>query len=595
MLMFLVLPVMVSSEAELIYQTPALEGREPPEVNYESRLKQKEYTTSYISHPTIEILSDSDFGNYSFSGIGTIDEPFVIENYNITTSNNPAISVENTSKYFIIRNCFLRADTWGIYLYNISLDTGLLENNDCSITNSMGILGKNAHGIIIVNNTCSRNSRCGILLEECNSVIVIDNICEKNPWGGILLEGCSNSEVRDNFVLENRYGSGIKLLYSNGARVINNTCINNEVAGIRCYGSNYAVIEHNFVYSDNYWSGISVVDSLYVSVLNNTITSDRRSLSFIRSYNACIKHNNLYFTGLEFNEYDILQYQFLDVEGNYVNNKKLGFFANLKKTKIKEPDYGQLILVNCENFVIKNQKNNEGFVGITIYKCNFIEIEDSKITPLNGNIRTWGIRVYDSDHIDIINNICINGRGIYLENTKNSLIKSNLCKNGSIYGIHLENADYCKLINNTCKFNSWSGMIISLSDYCDIIYNRIESNGFSEFQGFGLSIGGSNNILHHNVFLENTFNGTIQAADSGTNNTWYEEKAQEGNFWSDYSGVPYLIYGDSNSTDPYPLSKIPVYSDFNYKNFYYFFLILIPIFAYPIHKANKFLKEIKID
>ncbi|MCE7738576.1 MAG: right-handed parallel beta-helix repeat-containing protein [Candidatus Heimdallarchaeota archaeon] len=586
---------MVSSDAERAYQTPTLERRDTPNIDYESRLKQKEYTTSYISHPSIEILSDSDFGNYSSSGLGTIDEPFVIENYNITTSNKTAIIVENTTKYFIIRNCFLRANNQGIYLYNVSFGTGLLENNNCSMTNK-GIWGTYAHGIKIVNNTCSENYWSGIYLEECIDVTIVGNLCEKNRWGGIVLQECPDSEVKNNIVIENDHSSGISLSKSLRTRVMNNTCINNGVAGIQCHESNYVIIEQNHVYNDNGWSGIAVDDSLYVSVLNNTITSDRKSLSFSRSYNACIKHNKLYSTGLDLYELDLLQYQFLDIQDNLVNGKKLGFYTNLNKIKIIEPNYGQLILVDCNDIVIANQRNEEGFIGITIYKCNSIEIKDSIITSLDGSVKTWGIRVYVSENIDIVNNVCSYGIGIYLENTKNVLIKSNLINNGSFYGIYLVNADYSRIINNICKFNIKSGMVVSLSENCEIIYNRIESNGFSEYQGFGLSIGGSNNILHHNIFLDNTFNGTIQAKDSGINNTWYEEKAQEGNFWSDYSGVgPYLIYGYSNSTDPYPLSKIPVYSDFNYKNFYYFFLILIPIFAYPIHKANKFLKEIRID
>ncbi|MCE7749802.1 MAG: hypothetical protein GPJ51_15555 [Candidatus Heimdallarchaeota archaeon] len=586
---------MVSSDAECVYQTPALEGREPPIINYESRLKQKEYTTSYISHPSIEILSDAYFNNYSSSGIGTFDEPFVIENYNITTTNGTAITVESTTKYFIIRNCFLRANNQGIYLYNVSFGTGLLENNNCSMTNK-GIWGTYAHGIKIVNNTCSENYWSGIYLEECIDVTIVGNLCEKNRWGGIVLQECPDSEVKNNIVIENDHSSGIMLSKSLRTRVMNNTCINNGVAGIQCHESNYAIIEQNHVYNDNGWSGIAVGGSLYVSVLNNTITSDRGSLSFSRSYNACIKHNKLYSTGLDLYELDLLQYQFLDIQDNLVNDKKLGFYTNLNKIEIVEPNYGQLILVDCNEIVIANQRNEEGFIGITIYKCNFIEIKDSIITSLDGSVKTWGIRVYVSENIDIVNNVCSYGRGIYLEDTKNVLIKSNLVENGSYYGIYLVNADYSRIINNICKFNIKSGMVVSLSENCEIIYNRIESNGFSEYQDFGLSIGGSNNILHHNIFLDNTFNGTIQAEDSGINNTWYEEKAQEGNFWSDWSNVgPYLIYGYSNSTDPYPLLKIPVYSDFNYKNFYYFFLVLVIIPAYGIFRAGKFLKEIRID
>lgn len=597
LLMLFVFPVMLSFDIVQINQAPEREKKDSTtEFNFELKFKHKEYPTSYITHPSIEILSDTDFGNYSFSGIGTIDEPYVIENYNITTTNTPAIRVENTSKYFIIRNCLLSADSMGIYLYNIVFGTGLLENNNCSISNHMGIWGKYAHGIKIVNNTCSDNSMNGILLKQCNNVTIIGNLVEKNPWGGIMLDDCLNSEVRENIVIDNSYSSGIRLHNSNGTRVVNNTCINNEVAGIRCHSSNEAIIEHNYIYNDNGWIGIAVADSLSVSILNNTARSDRTSLSIHRSPYTLIISNKFYCTGIAISEtYNQTNYLLYTVEDNTVNDLILGYFKEPERVKLTEPIYGQIIIVYGNKITIKNHNSNSGFIGITLKNCNNILLEDLKISNTLEVSPYWSIWIYDSENIEVNNVICKNRYGgIILHNTNYSTIKSSLCEGGSSSGIWLYSSYNNRLINNTCINNGLAGIRLLLSDSCEISYNHLEDNGNPGQVNLGLilEMGSDFNIVHHNIFISEVADGTPQAVDDSQNNTWYEEETKKGNWWSDYSGTgSYLILGDSNSTDLYPLLEVPVYWEFNNNNYYYFFLLLVPIIAFVIFRPPKFLKK----
>ncbi|MHA1814887.1 MAG: NosD domain-containing protein [Candidatus Heimdallarchaeaceae archaeon] len=597
LLMVFVFPVVLNSNAAHVYQALEVEERDSTtEINFEFRLKRKEYTTSYITHPSIEILSDADFVNYSSSGIGTIDEPFVIENYNITTTDTKAITVESTTKYFIIRNCVLSADSIGIYLYNIAFGTGLLENNNCSITNHMGIWGKYAHGVKIVNNTCFDNHRIGILLKECNNVTIIDNMAEKNPGGGIMLDDCLNSEVRDNIVIENSYQAGIRLHYSNGTRVVNNTCINNEVAGIRCFGSDDAIIEHNFIFNDNGRIGIAVTDSLSVSILNNTVRSDRKSLSIYGSPYTQMISNKFYCTGIDISETYHTNYLLYTVEDNTVNDLLLGYFKEPKSVKISEPIYGQIFIVYGSKITIENQNSEPGFIGVTLHNCNSILIKNLKIINTPEASPAWGVWVYDSKDIEVNNIIFRNGYGgIILKNTNNSLIKSNLCENNSAYGIWLTDSNNNELVNNTCKKSAVAGIRFDDSDNCNIKYNYLKENGFSDHCNVGLFIDGKSdyNIIHHNIFIENNFNGTPQAADWGKNNIWFELKTLSGNYYDDWSGIgEYPISGGSNSIDPYPLSEIPIYTGFNYNNLFYLFFLLVPLVAFVIIRPPKFLKNL---
>ncbi len=82
----------------------------------------------------IYINGDLDFGpsGYNFNGSGTAENPFIIEGYNITTTDNIGINIEGTTKHFIVRNCYVYAENYGIYIYNATDGTATIENNTCS-------------------------------------------------------------------------------------------------------------------------------------------------------------------------------------------------------------------------------------------------------------------------------------------------------------------------------------------------------------------------------------------------------------------------------------------------------------------------------
>jgi len=584
----------VDSDSHSSYQ----ERKEIPQINFESALKPNDHAISYVSHPSIEILSDNHFSNYSFSGVGTELDPYIIENYNITTSNNSGILIHNTSKYFKIQNCIIDAGSTGISIKNITTNTAIIENNICYSNFFAGIYTRDAPNTLIMNNTCNYNAYYGMRILDCEYSEIISNYCKKNAKGGISVESCESIEIKKNLVIENYYSAGIVVVRSNLAAIENNTCINNELHGIEVWASSGAVISKNYVVNNNSYRGINLVDSFDVTILNNTIFSDKTTISCKDSTNVQIQNNRLYYSGLRIDVDLLVDFSSYDIQDNFVNNKELGFFINVANVKIKEPVYGQLILVNCQGVVVKNQGIDYEFIGVTLHYCNSITLQQLHISGSIGYIRTWGIKIYDSENINVFENVCKDGGwGILLRDVKDSIIKSNLCENNYV-GITLSDSQNISLIDNTCLDNEMSGIRLLNSDYCDINFNHIEKNGNSYIYatGLGIEYGSGYNIVHHNIFIDNNYNGTPQAIDDGNANIWYEVNSQEGNWWSDYSEVgPYLIYGYSNSTDPYPLSKIPVYSDFNYKNFYYFFLVLVIIPAYGIFKANKFLKEIRID
>jgi parallel beta-helix repeat protein len=165
----------------------------------------------------------------------------------------------------------------------------------------------------------------------------------------------------------------------------------------------------------------------------------------------------------------------------------------------------------------------------------------------------------------IKNNTCVSrtndGGGIGLGSMGSCLIANNTCIN-FMQGIHLNNVDLCTITNNSIKDNNYQGINIRYSDSNTITNNRIINT-----VQHGLAIVGSSrsNIIHHNFFINNSnsesysidgeYKGvpTSQAYDEGSNNMWYDEENQYGNYWSDYTGEgDYVIDGSAETTDRYP-------------------------------------------
>ncbi|GAH42515.1 unnamed protein product, partial [marine sediment metagenome] len=80
-------------------------------------------------HSPISIGSDDDFITYGFPGSGNSTHPYIIENYNITTTNERGIYITGTHKYFLIRNCYVDAGIVGIYSEYVANGTTTIINN----------------------------------------------------------------------------------------------------------------------------------------------------------------------------------------------------------------------------------------------------------------------------------------------------------------------------------------------------------------------------------------------------------------------------------------------------------------------------------
>ncbi len=328
-------------------------------------------------HDSISIASDSDFE--VFPGTGTAEDPYIIEGYNITTTSFYGISITDTTRYFIIRNCYVDARSSGIAISNVADGTATILNNTCN-NNGWGIFLGLSGNSTVSNNTCTNNG-CGIFLDFSGSSTVTNNTCSYN------------------------YGDGIHLYYSDSSTVTNNTCNNNYYIGIGLWFSGYSTIVNNTCNNNDY-IGIELEDSGSSTVTNNTFTN----------------------CGLYIDEKTVDAYLSYTVENNWVNGKMLGFYTNLDSTMIDEPVYGQLIFISCSDITVKNQELNNATNGLFLYSCAYSSIIDN--TCINNDRGIW---LYYSGSSTVINNTCINnnGHGILLSGSGSSTVVNNTCNNSS--------------------------------------------------------------------------------------------------------------------------------------------------------------------
>jgi len=230
-----------------------------------------------------------------------------------------------------------------------------------------------------------------------------------------------------------------------------------------------------------------------------------------------------------------------------------------------------------------------GSNGIFLYHVTNVLVNDTTISSLNDGITVLlsnatvenslissngqhGISILDGENVSVLNNTITldTGDGIHGE----SCARCNLNMSGNtvtfnLSGIVLQSLNNTVISENRISSNSHDGIGVYRSTYILIDLNNITNNGV------GVDLGGStNNLVHHNNFLNNP----VQALDNETGqNMWDVGYASGGNYWSNYKGVDYCsgpaqnvcsrpdgigdtAYTFANDRDRYPLMQLFVQS-----------------------------------
>lgn len=251
--------------------------------------------------PKISAFNESIFidGNDTFaakaisegwSGDGSLNDPYIIENYEIYATIEHGVHIRNTDLHFIIRNTTVNDgklnNYYGFYFENVT--HGRLEDNT-AYNNQYGFYLKNSFNNTLIANTAIGNTN-GLTLNCSYFNILTANIIIDNRHG-FSLESSYNNTISGNEVIDNTYLgfylsssynntltenlatwnlNGFTLSYSDLNTFSNNTANNNDQHGFRLLSSHYNnLIENSASYNQKY--GIYLEESTFNVITGNIL------------------------------------------------------------------------------------------------------------------------------------------------------------------------------------------------------------------------------------------------------------------------------------------------------------------------------------
>ena len=201
-----------------------------------------------------------------------------------------------------------------------------------------------------------------------------------------------------------------------------------------------------------------------------------------------------------------------------------------------EVSYGYGVFILGSNSSITNSTFVKNWAGIGLWGSSNTLIYNN-IMAYNGDGIT-GDNGVTNGTIER-NAIVGNDRGMVLNASRNTKIRSNLVSSNGAYGIYLIEPSGNTITCNNISWNGWAG--IYMLHYTPVVESH---------------------IYHNNIFSTGT-----HAIDWMGSNFW--NNSSEGNYWSDYSGSdpdgdgignePYVI--DEDSQDNYPLVSPVTFCD----------------------------------
>ncbi len=165
----------------------------------------KDDTLSVRSTNTIVISSDDDFLTYSFTGNGSKDDPFLIQDYTLDLIPGDAgIIVQHTTLHFVIKNCYIEGGAYGIFLYNVAAGTAAIANNTL-VNNRFGIHLVLVDDITLTFNTFELSVNFSVFISNCNEFYLTNNIFDSSLHSFIYSEYSSASLCTFNLFQYSQY------------------------------------------------------------------------------------------------------------------------------------------------------------------------------------------------------------------------------------------------------------------------------------------------------------------------------------------------------------------------------------------------------
>ncbi|MCE7747103.1 MAG: hypothetical protein GPJ51_01810 [Candidatus Heimdallarchaeota archaeon] len=242
----------------------------------------------------ILITNNEEFLRYDFDGSGTVDDPFLIENLQISKGefeNQAGIQISFTTYYFIIRNCEIDGFYHGIYIDRVGSGTALIVNNTLKGTS---LYGNGVHTHQTSSNVIQQNTIheffSGVSVYQSTHTIISDNTCFHNQ-DGIYLTGTQYVTIKNNNCSFNMWGYAEYL--TSHSYVYNNWFEGWYFSQEPEFGSNGVAAQHvsceNITFTNNTCTafpdgGIEVLSTHNSNFSYNTIYENQGMVEGLGSY-----------------------------------------------------------------------------------------------------------------------------------------------------------------------------------------------------------------------------------------------------------------------------------------------------------------------
>ncbi|MBS7648242.1 MAG: right-handed parallel beta-helix repeat-containing protein [Candidatus Bathyarchaeia archaeon] len=246
---------------------------------------------SLTSHEPIRITSNSEFtsANGVVSGAGTLDDPYIIEGWEITEAVvgvDYGIWLENTDAYVVIRNCLIIPPYTGIRLEHVA---NVFIENVTVRGGHQGIYIYDSAGITILNSDISHVVGDAIFLFSSSDVKVVNCLIGEGRYHSLYMEKIRDAKVEDCDIYGSLYG-----IYAEGSErvLIRNCNVHNNLGdGIYFYVVINGTISNCQVHF-NEEHGIYLDSSDWITVEYCDIRNSSLGIWLNPAFNCEIHHNN---------------------------------------------------------------------------------------------------------------------------------------------------------------------------------------------------------------------------------------------------------------------------------------------------------------
>ena len=322
----------------------------------------------------IFIEGDKEFTttNGVTNGSGTKTDPYIIDlagwPMDIASADKSkrsvsvGISISETSKYFVIKNCqitdstFKSENNFGIGISLLYAENGRIENCTISEVHS-GIIPDGVTNVVIANSIV-QNGYDGIGSStgghSSDGLTVLDSTITGNENNGITLIFLHNGRAENNVV--NKNGRGIRLSSAADSNVLNNTLADNVWAGIEVDSGNWVGGIDNNTVSYNTVSGTSNGYGIRLGGKHNVVSYNTVNRNIKGILIGGTNIDVLYNTANSNQEYGfyIVSENNTITDNSATSNNMIQEFNTDYDTKIKTPKYYDFCITKTSNVFERN-------------------------------------------------------------------------------------------------------------------------------------------------------------------------------------------------------------------------------------------------